>query len=116
MKNLTFSVSQLINCQHSKRNKNFKKINVSGLKKISVIYFKKIKKMFYEGYHFGGTHLIGWFVWAILLFWIFATPYDIPYQRKSSALDILQKRFASGQIDKEQYQEHEAILEQDLVK
>ncbi|MEO6302586.1 MAG: SHOCT domain-containing protein [Bacteroidia bacterium] len=73
--------------------------------------------MFYDGYHFFGMHLIWWFVWVMLLFWIFATPYEIPYQmkKKNSALHILQKRFASGQINKEQYQEPKAILEKDLA-
>ena len=67
----------------------------------------------YDGYHFGGMHLIWWFIWMVFIFWIFATPYDIPGQRKKkdSPLDILQKRFASGQITKEQYHEHKAILE-----
>jgi putative membrane protein len=38
-----------------------------------------------------------------MLFWIFATPYDIPGQRKKrdSLLDILQKRFAAGDISNE---------------
>jgi putative membrane protein len=38
----------------------------------------------------------------ILIFWIFATPWDISGQRKKkdSPLDILQKRFAEGQITK----------------
>lgn len=63
--------------------------------------------MFYDGYHFWGMHLIWWFIWIILLFWIFAMPYDVPGQRKKkdSPLDILQKRFTSGQITKEEYQE-----------
>lgn len=63
--------------------------------------------MFYDGYHFWGMHLIWWFIWIILLFWIFATPFGVPGQRrkKDSPLDILQKRFASGQITKEEYQE-----------
>ena len=74
--------------------------------------------MLYDGYHFVGMHLVWWFIWGLLIFWIFATPYDSPYRfkTKSSALDILQKRFASGQISKEQYQEHKAILEKDLAK
>jgi putative membrane protein len=72
----------------------------------------------YDGYHFGGMHLIWWFIWLVFIFWIFATPYDIPGQRKknNSPLDILKKRFASGQITKEDYQEHRAILEKDLSK
>jgi putative membrane protein len=72
----------------------------------------------YDGYHFGGMHLIWWFIWMVFIFWVFATPYDIPGQRKKkdSPLDILQKRFASGQITKEKYQEHKALLEKDLSK
>lgn len=63
--------------------------------------------MFYDGYHFWGMHLIWWFIWIILLFWIFAMLYDVPGQRKKkdSPLDILQKQFASGQITKDEYQE-----------
>ena len=74
--------------------------------------------MFYDGYHFMGMHLIWWFIWLGLLFLIFATPYDVPGQmkKKDSPLDILQKRFASGQITKENYQEHKALLEIDSAK
>nr|WP_255496260.1 SHOCT domain-containing protein [Mucilaginibacter sp. FT3.2] len=52
----------------------------------------------------------------MLLFWIFATPYDIPFQRnkKNGPLDILQKRFASGEIGPEDYQERKKIIEADL--
>ena len=60
-------------------------------------------------------HLIWWFVWLILLFWIFTIPYNIPGQRmkKDSGLDVLQRRFASGQIKTEEYQEMKKILESD---
>ena len=72
----------------------------------------------YEGYHFWGMHLIWWFIWVILLFWVFFTPYDIPGKRKgqSSALDILQRRFASGEITKEEYEERKAVIELDMQK
>jgi putative membrane protein len=55
----------------------------------------------YDGYHFGGMHLFWWIVWMVLLFWIFVTPYNIPGQRmpKDSPLDILKKRYASGEIN-----------------
>lgn len=54
----------------------------------------------------------------IMIFWIFATPYNIPGQRnrKNSPLDILQKRFASGEITNDEYQEKKKILENDLVR
>ena len=78
----------------------------------------KLKNMFYDGYHLGGMHLIWWFLWFVFLFWVFLTPYPIPFQgrKKNSALDILQKRFASGQISKEEYHEHKKILENNLEK
>ncbi|MEO7530229.1 MAG: SHOCT domain-containing protein [Sediminibacterium sp.] len=72
----------------------------------------------YEGYHFWGMHLIWWFVWVGFILWIFATPYDLPGKRKKteSPLDILQKRFAAGQLTKENYQELKDLLEQNSDK
>jgi len=70
--------------------------------------------MMYEGYHFWGMHLVWWFIWFLFIFWIFATPYDIPGRRmnRESPLDILKRRFASGEITKEEYEEQKKILEQ----
>lgn len=67
--------------------------------------------MHYDG-NFWGMHFVWWFVWIVLLFWIFATPYDIPGQRKKkdTLLDILKKRFASGEITAEEYQAKKDIL------
>ena len=72
----------------------------------------------YDSYHFWGMHAIWWLIWVILLFWIFFTPYEIPGRRarKNSALDILQRRFASGEITKEEYEERKKIIEEDLIK
>ncbi|UAN00142.1 SHOCT domain-containing protein [Polaribacter litorisediminis] len=66
-----------------------------------------------EYYNFWGMHLIWWFLWIIVLFWIFATPYDIPGQRtkKGTPLDILKKRFASGEINKEEFLEKKELIE-----
>jgi putative membrane protein len=66
---------------------------------------------------FWGMDIIWWVIWMVMIFWIFATPYDIPGQRrrKDSPLDILQKRFASGQITNEEYQESKKILTADLA-
>jgi putative membrane protein len=73
--------------------------------------------MFYNN-SFWGMDIIWWFVWMIMIFWIFATPYDIPGQRrrKDSPLDILQKRFASGQITNKQYQESKKVLISDSAR
>ena len=74
--------------------------------------------MFYNGYHVMGMHLIWWFVWVLLLIWIFVISYRIHYRKfnKDSALDILRKRFASGIITNEEYQEKKKILENDLLE
>ena len=71
--------------------------------------------MFYDQYYWG-MHFFWWFVWIMLLIWIFAVPYDIPGQRKrkDSALDILQKRFASGEITTDDYNHKRKILENDM--
>lgn len=67
----------------------------------------------YDGYHFWGMHLIWWFIWIFFIIWFFATPWDVSGQRikKDSPLDILQKRFSSNQITKEEYQERKEILQ-----
>jgi putative membrane protein len=68
----------------------------------------------HEGYQFWGMHFFWWFVWIIILIWIFATPYNIPGQRKKkdTPLDILNKRFALGEIDIKEYQEKKKNLEE----
>lgn len=69
--------------------------------------------MNFDNYHFLGMHLFWWFVWGIVLIWIFIIPYDIPGQRnkKNTPLDILIKRYAAGQINKEEFQEMKNNLE-----
>jgi putative membrane protein len=71
--------------------------------------------MFYD-HSYWGMHFFWWFAWIMLLIWIFAIPYDIPGQRsrRNSPLDILQRRFASGEIKLEEYNEKKKILENDL--
>ncbi|WNH10314.1 SHOCT domain-containing protein [Thalassobellus suaedae] len=62
--------------------------------------------------HFWGMHFIWWAVWIILIIWIFASPFKIPYQssKKDSPLDILKKRFAKGEISKEEFLEAKKAL------
>ena len=65
------------------------------------------------GYSFWGMHLVWWIVWVVLLVWIFVTPWDVPGQRKrpDSPLDILKKRYASGEIGREQFERMKEDLE-----
>ncbi len=68
---------------------------------------------FYAGSHYLGMHFFWWLVWIILLFWIFVIPYNIPYQRfkKDSPLEVLNKRFALGEINNEEYLAKKKLLE-----
>ena len=64
---------------------------------------------------FGGMHLVWWIIWIIFLLWIFATPWSIPGQKRSreSPTDILKRRFASGEISKEEFEESKKIINAD---
>ncbi len=70
--------------------------------------------MFYES-NYWGMDFIWWVAWIFLLIWIFAIPYNIPGQRKpkDSPLDILKRRFASGQIGKDEYEQSKKTLQDD---
>ena len=74
--------------------------------------------MYYNGYACWGMDLIWWVIWGLMLVWIFATPYSIPGQRwrKYSPLDILQRRYALGQIDQSEYNDGKRSLETDFQK
>ncbi len=68
--------------------------------------------MYYENYYWG-MNILWWIIWFIFIFWIFATPYNIPGQRtkKDTPLQILKKRLASGEINNEEYHEKKNIVE-----
>jgi putative membrane protein len=68
--------------------------------------------------NYWGMHLAWWFIWGSLVFWIFATPYDIPGQKRKSEspLDILRKRYAAGQMTTDDYQERKKVLDNELVR
>ena len=63
--------------------------------------------------NFYGMHLIWWLIWILLLIWVFLTPWGYRSRRgkEETPLDILKKRFASGEINKEEYEERKKVLE-----
>ena len=73
--------------------------------------------MFYND-SFWGMDFIWWFLWITMLIWIFAVPYDIPFQRNkpTSPLLLLQRRFAAGEIGPDEYHERKKIIEIDMNK
>ena len=71
--------------------------------------------MHYFDGHWGGMHLIWWIIWLVFFVWIFFIPYDIPFQKAKNEdpLQILKKRFAKGEITKDEYEDSKKTLEAD---
>ena len=71
--------------------------------------------MYHPEYHMWGMHLFWWLFWVILIIAFFAwfKPASSKRRKKQSALEILQMRFAKGEITKEEYEERKAVLERD---
>lgn len=69
--------------------------------------------MFYN-HHLFGMHWIWWIVLSIaLLLVIFDfVPFRRRYDMKEDALDILSKRFARGEIEREEFEERKRILKE----
>jgi putative membrane protein len=68
---------------------------------------------YYNG--FWGMNFIWWIIWILFLVWIFATPWG--YRRtRDTSYDILRKRFAAGEITKEEYLEAKEVLEDKFNK
>lgn len=70
-------------------------------------------------YDFGffGMHMLWWLFWIILISILFGWFEPVPKKRirKDSALDILQRRFASGEVTAEEYQASKDVLASDLT-
>ena len=64
-------------------------------------------------YHFGGMHMVWWIIWIVFIFIIFGLYEPVPRKKnkENAPFTILQKRFASGEITKEEYEERKKILE-----
>ncbi len=73
--------------------------------------------MFYDTGWFG-MHMFWWFFWILLIVSFFS--FSIPVSRRKARLnqltpmDILQRRYASGEITTADYEERKMRLENDL--
>ena len=64
--------------------------------------------MHFNDGHFGGMHFIWWIIWIAVLIWILFIPYR--KSKKESPKDILDRRYAKGEITKEQYEEQKRTI------
>lgn len=66
--------------------------------------------MYHDGM-FGGMHLIWWFIWIAVLVWFLLIPAGRrQIMTKDTPLEILQKRYARGEITREEYEEARKTL------
>ena len=72
--------------------------------------------MFHEGGLFWGMHMIWWLFWIVLFvgFFSYATP--VPRRRvRGTPLEVLQRRYAAGEVSTSEYEERKAKLTRDGV-
>jgi putative membrane protein len=65
---------------------------------------------------FIGMHFFWWMFWIILIVAASSTFTPVPRSQAKSgsrALDILQRRFAAGDVSPEDYEQRRAVLERD---
>ena len=69
----------------------------------------------YDGYHCYGMHFFWWFFWLILIVWVFRTSRKSTNQqvKEDGSLEILRKRFAKGEITKDEFEEMKKTLGSD---
>lgn len=69
----------------------------------------------HDGNHYWGMHFFWWFFWIIIILWAYRTSRKNTSQqaKEDGALEILRKRFAKGEITKDEYEEMKKILDKD---
>ena len=70
-----------------------------------------------NGGWFWGMHLVWWFFWIVLITALFGLFVPVPRHRvRETPVQVLQRRYAAGEISTEEYEERKKHLEQDEVK
>lgn len=70
--------------------------------------------MYHDGWWFFGMHALWWVFWILVLGLLFGLLEPIPRsaarRRRATPLEILQKRYAAGEITTQEYEERKARL------
>lgn len=70
--------------------------------------------MNYVGWDFMGMHALWWLFWIALIVVFFALIEPVPRsRRRESPLEVLQRRYAAGDISDKEYEERKAKLKRD---
>lgn len=72
--------------------------------------------MSYVGWGFMGMHALWWLFWIALIVVFFALMEPVPRSRRRvSPLEVLQRRYAAGEISDKEYEERKAKLKHDAI-
>ena len=73
--------------------------------------------MFHDGWGFFGMHALWWLFWIVVLVLFFSvlTPVhrNEARRQRQTPLEILQRRYATGEISTQEYEERNAKLQAD---
>ncbi len=69
--------------------------------------------------HFGewdflGMHVLWWLFWIVLIVVAFTSGPDRIVRRRDTPLELLQRRYAAGEITEKEYEERKRTLERDV--
>ena len=68
------------------------------------------------GWWFFGMHVFWWFFWVLFILLFFALLRPVPRSKapkRETALEVLQRRYAAGEITTDEYEERKARLQRD---
>ena len=72
--------------------------------------------MFHDGFSFWGMHMFWWLFWIVLIVLFFGLATPVPRSRaKQTPLEILQRRYAAGEISTADYEERKEKLTRDMT-
>lgn len=69
-----------------------------------------------NGWGFFGMHLFWWLFWVLVITGFATTFTPVPKheaRRRGTALDVLQRRYASGEISTDEYDQRRSVLVRD---
>ena len=72
--------------------------------------------MYYDGMGFFGMHAFWWLFWIVLVVAVFSMAEVTPKsktRKRETPLELLQRRYAAGEISSEEYTERKTKLEAD---
>ncbi|MDT8452694.1 MAG: SHOCT domain-containing protein [Gammaproteobacteria bacterium] len=69
--------------------------------------------MHYTDWGFWGMHVFWWLFWIVVMVVFFLALMPTSRRQSERPLEILQRRYAAGEITTQEYEERKALLERD---